>query len=238
MDPYLRTKEDIISCALRPGDIINENALAAKYDVGRMTIREALQALRHDGLIESVPRVGYIVSTVTVKEVVDLFGVRAIVEPAAVAAAAENATAEEVERIQGLAKTELESEDDEIYIVLNRKNSEFHCAIAEASHNQLLAWIQTYIMERLERVLNLQLDATNVRDLIIEQHRPLAEAIASRDSERAREIALAQVQVSRQRVIEAVFEGALSSDLSVGLSIGSLGSQGRRPASETPRDST
>lgn len=217
MDTYARIKEGIISCTLRPGDIVNESDLAGKYGVGRTVVREALQALRHEGLVESVARVGYIVSPVTVKNVVDLFGVRAIVETAATALAAENATPEDIERIRALSQTDLKLEDRGSFVALNRRNSEFHRAIAEASHNRLLASMELYIMERLERLLNLQPDIIDIAERMTEQHRALATAIGSQDARKAREIALHQIETSRQRVLEAVFQGDLSADLSIAL---------------------
>lgn len=208
MDPYLLLKDEIITCSLRPGDIVNEGETAKRYGLGRTIVREALQALIRDGFVEAIPRVGYIVSPVTVKDVVDLFGVRAIVEGAAVALAAANASPEEIERLRALAPVKGPGQDEINLRSLNRRNTEFHCAIAEMTHNRVLAAIQCSTMERLERLFNLDVPtaATEVMGRMTRQHQVLADAIAAGDSEKARQIALHEVELSRQRVMEAIVE--------------------------------
>lgn len=240
--PYLQIKQDIISCRLRPGQITNESECAARYRVSRTVVREALQALRHEGFVESVPRVGYVVTQLTVKEFLDLFGARAIVEPAAVALAAENAGAEEIERIRELAEAELQWEGEETYATLNHKNSEFHGTVAGAAHNLVLASIQVSIMEKVERLFNLRtvdglgelwsgwrgpltLQQLTVRlaDRQHEQHVAIADAISGRDGRKAAEIALLQVEASRQRVLDSMFGDTLTAGLSVGRPVESSG---------------
>lgn len=209
MDPYVRIKEEIITCTLRPGDIVNESQTANRYGLGRTVVREALQALIRDGFVQVIPRVGYIVTPLTVKDVVDLFGVRAIVEAAAVGLAAANASPEEIERLRVLVQIDGSAQDEINLRSLNRRNTEFHCVVAEITHNRVLAAIQSSIMERLERLLNLDLPtaASEVMGRMTRQHQVLADAIAAGDSEKGRQIAMHEIELSRRRVMEAIVEG-------------------------------
>jgi DNA-binding GntR family transcriptional regulator len=217
MDVYQAIKEDIVTCNLRPGDMVNESELAAKYEVGRASVREALQDLIHDGLVESVPRVGYRVSAFTVKDILDLYGARAVLEPGIAALAAENATREEISRIRSVADAGFRLAEGESHTVLNRRNSDFHQAIAEASHNIILASIEATLLEKLERLFNLHvlgLDSTDVPPEVTDkQHRDIADAIASRDSQAARDMALVQIEASRQFLFRYLFEGELGADV-------------------------
>jgi DNA-binding GntR family transcriptional regulator len=220
MEPYLRIKDEIISCSLRPGDIVNESETASRYGVGRAVMREALQALVRDAFVEVIPRVGYIVSPLTVKDVVDLYGVRTIVEPAAVGLAAANASTEEIDRLEELIQLGGLPQDEISLRSLNRRNTEFHCAIAELTHNSMLAAIQTSTMDRLERLFNLglPLGVDETVAAMTRQHRVLAEAIAAGDSEKGRQIALHEMELSRQGVMEAVLRGNVASNVTVSVS--------------------
>lgn len=67
--------EEISSGILRPGDQIEEAALAEKYALSRTPIREAIRAMVAIGLLETRPRKGAIVRILTAKELLDLFEV-------------------------------------------------------------------------------------------------------------------------------------------------------------------
>ena len=215
MGVYLRIKRDILECTLAPGQIIRESQAAAEYGVGRTSVREALQGLAHAGLVKAIPRVGYVVSGISVKDVIDLFGVRAIVEPAATRLAAENASSDEIDRLRALAEPGPVLDGKENHVVLTRRNSAFHHAIAECSHNGLLAWIEFHIAERLERVLNLRSDIPDIAERMTEQHRALADAVARGNGQEAWQSSLDQIETSTKRVLEAVFEGPVGDELSI-----------------------
>jgi DNA-binding GntR family transcriptional regulator len=208
MDPYQTIKDEIITCRLRPGDMVNESETAHRYGLGRAVVREAFQALVRDGFVEVIPRAGYIVSPLAVRDVMDLYGVRAIVEAAAVGLAAANASPSEIERLQALAQTEAPPLDQIDLRTLNRRNTEFHCAIAEATHNRVLAAIQSWTMERLERLFNLDRPtaAVEVMGRMARQHQVLVDAIAAGDSEKGHQITLQEIELSRRRVMEAIVE--------------------------------
>ena len=50
---YRTIKDDIISCALQPGEDISEGVLAARYQLGKAPIRSAMLRLRQEGLVVS-----------------------------------------------------------------------------------------------------------------------------------------------------------------------------------------
>ena len=66
---YNEVKEAIVSGALRPGDIINEGRLATQYGMSKTPVREALCLLSFLGLLSPMPRTGYIVSPVTIRDI-------------------------------------------------------------------------------------------------------------------------------------------------------------------------
>src|SRR5687768_9965606 len=62
---------------LRPGERVNEQALAQQLGVGRNSAREALRSLERTGLIRIVPNRGAEVRKVSLEEALDLYDVRA-----------------------------------------------------------------------------------------------------------------------------------------------------------------
>ena len=73
---YHKMYEDIVSGNYAPNDIITEAILIAKYKVSKSPIREALIELCKDGVLQSLPRLGYQVVPVSLKEVLDVIDFR------------------------------------------------------------------------------------------------------------------------------------------------------------------
>jgi len=69
-------EERIFSGELPPGGKVNEKALADELKISRGPIREALSALRHEGLIDIIPNRGGFVSSLSMEEVFDCYDVR------------------------------------------------------------------------------------------------------------------------------------------------------------------
>jgi DNA-binding GntR family transcriptional regulator len=58
---YRRLEDMIVTGELAPGAVLSESALAARLEVGRTPVREALQRLAREGLVTVLPRRGVIV---------------------------------------------------------------------------------------------------------------------------------------------------------------------------------
>jgi DNA-binding GntR family transcriptional regulator len=85
---YRLIKNDIVTCKLAPGQMIGQAALTQAYQVGVTPIREALRQLAQEGFVQSVPRMGYIVSLITVQDIEEIYEMRMILEVSAVRMAA------------------------------------------------------------------------------------------------------------------------------------------------------
>ena len=85
---YRTIKDDIISCALQPGEDISEGVLVTRYRLGKAPIRSAMMRLRQEGLIVSRGRQGNAVSAVTLRDVQEIFQLRLVLEVTVVRLAA------------------------------------------------------------------------------------------------------------------------------------------------------
>lgn len=74
---------------VRPGDRLNPDELAAQLQMSKTPVRDALQGLKLEGLVEVVPRVGVFVKKMTAQESTDVYRLKMAVEPLAASLAAE-----------------------------------------------------------------------------------------------------------------------------------------------------
>lgn len=201
---YELLKEEIITCVLQPGQQIAQTQLAEKYQVGTTPVREALQRLVHEGLVQAVPRSGYVVSHITLSDVRELFELRNVLESAAVRMACARASEQQLAWLADHASFSYKYSDHADYVRFLARNHEFHCAIAAMSGNQRLTDTLSRVLAELNRVFHLGLDLRDSADEMRSEHIVLAEALSRRDAEQAAAIVNAQIARSIQRVQEAL----------------------------------
>jgi DNA-binding GntR family transcriptional regulator len=139
----------IANGSLKPGQHLVESDLAEHLGVSRQPIREALQRLQADGWVELRPAYGAFVHTPAVEEVVQLLGVRSVLEAYSAHGAALHATKENIARLWELqdAGVAALAEDDERALV--EANSALHKYIVEISGNKVLAELISQVERRV-----------------------------------------------------------------------------------------
>lgn len=81
---YAKLREDIFEMRLLPGDQITETDIATYFEVSRTPVREALQRLQSDGLVQGYVRGGWEVVPINLKRFEDLYEFRKLIEVHAV----------------------------------------------------------------------------------------------------------------------------------------------------------
>lgn len=97
--------DEIVAGALRPGQWVSENELAARLGVSRSPVREALRGLAREGIVEVRPRRGTIIAELSAEDADGLYRARELVESEMFRLAIENATDADVEKIAGIVAT-------------------------------------------------------------------------------------------------------------------------------------
>ncbi|HLH25177.1 MAG TPA: GntR family transcriptional regulator [Chloroflexota bacterium] len=201
---YEALKQDILTCTLAPGAQIFEAELAARYGTSKTPVREALNLLRQEGLVQVLPRRGYLVAPVTLRDVQEVFQLRLLLETAAAELAAEHITEDGLCQLKALVGVRYTYRDRASYARFLRANREFHVAVAEASGNRRLAAFVAKLLEDMERILHLGLDLRDSAEEMAAEHQELVDALLKGDAELARRVVTEQLQNSRKRVLEAL----------------------------------
>lgn len=204
---YAELKRDILSCALRPTQVVYEAELAQRYGVSKTPVREALNTLRQEGYINVVPRRGYIVAPISIQDVQQILNLRMILEPVAAELAAQHATAEQLHQLRRLTqRTEAQSRPHAFSL-----DRAFHVAVAEASGNPRLARYVSTILEEVERVYNVCEGMNGSPRPGQDRRSALVEAIMKNDPQLAREIMVETIQDARTRVLELLLSTSMPS---------------------------
>src|SRR5215208_2101778 len=154
---YERIHRDIISCAIQPGSEISENELATQYKLGKAAVRVALTRLSHDGLVRAIPRRGYMVTAVTLKDIHDVFELRLMLEPPAARIAAGKVNTQRLREYDEIYKEGYQPGDPRTTGRFLEANKAFHVTIAEAANNSRLAAAIEQLLDEMTRLLHLGL---------------------------------------------------------------------------------
>lgn len=202
---YQTLKRDILTCQLPPGARVSEQSLADRLGLGKAPVRTALAQLRRDGLVVSVPQVGYEIVQVTLRDAAELFDAREVLEVASVRRAVARVTADQLDRLGALARVECSIGDRPSVEAYLNANDEFHRLLAVASGNAYLAGLLSATLDRLDRILYL--GHLNSVALGIEndgRHALLVERMRHQDEDGAVAILSAHLTKARQRVFAAL----------------------------------
>jgi DNA-binding GntR family transcriptional regulator len=183
----------IVSGDLNPGERIIESKIAKQLGVGQPTVREALVALEHQGLVVRKSNQGCIVTELTRAEVVHILRIRSELEVLAVELAVENATDENVRALLAITdkmKAAARERDIEGFFAHDFR---FHETLWRQSGNTFLPKLLAQLMLPLLAFLfirNLRKNSTIDMNASAQAHVEIAQAILTRDKQVARRIAL------------------------------------------------
>ena len=196
---YIRSK--ITAGDYPPGFRLKERELSTELGISRIPIREAVRDLSTEGFVTLHARRGAVVTELKREDLDDIFEVRLALEVTECVLAARRATDEEIARMRACVAAADEAVERGDRGAVDVANGEFHDVLVEMGHNPVLRQVLEPLRNRLQWLLRQNEDVT----AICREHREIAEAIAARDVERARELAHVHVETSRRVASDVLF---------------------------------
>jgi DNA-binding GntR family transcriptional regulator len=189
---------------IAPGERLNEAGLAQRMGTSRGPIREAIRTLTGIGLVVAVRNKGVFVRQISVREMLEIYELRAMLFGMAAQHAAEHLS--EPQRLQfeelldGMDAA-CEAGDGQTYYVLNLR---FHALLlsqwpnqrAQEAYENHAKELHLYRRRYFNAPINMRRSNT--------EHRRIFEAIASGSKDRAFKLAQSHVQQGRQRLLSSL----------------------------------
>ena len=182
---YADIEEMIVFLKLAPGSAISEAELSNHLGIGRTPIREALQRLARERLVQILPRRGIIVSGVDVSGQLRLLEVRRELERLIATSAARRATDAERARFRELAAAFEQAAKVNDDVSFMRVDRDFNVLCSAASHNEFAANAMSLMHSLSRRFWYIHYKQAANMPLTAKLHADIARAIAAGDEERA-----------------------------------------------------
>lgn len=182
VDVYDMILDAIDTGIYKPGDRLVESELAERFGVSRTPIREALQRLETQSLLERDGR-SMIVASLDHNQMAELYVVRRELEGLAARLAARHATVEEVAVLRDMVRSDNRLVKDPA--ALSRANRRFHQQIHLASHNRYLVQQLDLVHRTMALMATSSLAAEGRGEIAQSEHDGIVAAIEARDEEAA-----------------------------------------------------
>lgn len=172
----------IIHGALQPGERLVELDLARQMGSSQGPIREALQRLERDGLVERRARSGSFVTPILIDEMYELFSIRSSVEGFAIRRAARQMSPSQLDELQTLLERMRSAARQDDMAGLVEHDMEFHRRICEWSASPTLLQVWTPLYTQIQRFVT-QTHKRYFHNLleIADTHQPLVEVLRNGD---------------------------------------------------------
>ena len=175
----------------------------------------ALTRLAHDGLVRAIPRRGYMVTAVTLKDIQDVFELRLMLEPAAARMAAGRINAQRLRTLDEACREGYQPRDAKSVSRFIDATKAFHVAIAQATGNLRLARAVEELLDEMTRLLHLGLGLRNRSQEMQHEHRALVKALVRGDGGTAERVCREQIESTRNMVLSAILTNSSVVNLAI-----------------------
>jgi len=192
---YWILRDWLITARLAPGEFLSEQDLAARCRTSRTPVREACTRLMQDKWLSRIPRKGFMVTPISVRDIIDMYEYRKVLECFAAEKVAATATPGQIEELRSIVTPETAPRANLAEIL--RANTQFHRRLSELAGN-----------ERVTSQLQLTLGYVSRLDTLCTQtvpgwigHANILKAIETHHAAEARNAMEVHIDSSRDKMI-------------------------------------
>ncbi|WP_431324326.1 GntR family transcriptional regulator [Rhizobium sp. YTU87027] len=215
---YETLRNEILSLALPPGQLLDETTLAERFDMSRSPVREALIRLGADELVVTLANRSTIVAPIEVATFPKYVEALDIAQRMNTRLAAALRTEADLKIITKRLKSFEAAVKTGNHLAMSEANKEFHMAIAHAGKNQYLASFYEKLLSQGQRMLHLHfeyLERTHEGYLLTDEHALMLNAIRDKNVDLADELAHAHTRQFQDNFINFMREN-YTTDVALG----------------------
>jgi DNA-binding GntR family transcriptional regulator len=199
---YERLHDAMRHANLQPGEPLSETRISKALGISRTPVREALQQLAQEGLVQVIPGRAVTVAAPSTQEVLDAIHVRQLLEPELVRLAAEMFSDDALEILHAVVQELERAAESGDRIAWSKADSLFHETLSNNCPNRLLGQL---VLQARNRVHQPTIDEQTGAPRLVErteQHRQVVEAILARDGQTAERLMREHIEQLRQSMFK------------------------------------
>ncbi len=201
---FERLRQSILDGYFKPGQRLVERTLAQELGTSRTPVREALRKLELEGLVSRRSPQGIVVSTISLKDMMELFNIRSVLEGLAAQLAATRITSSGERRLKQLLVQMEECVEKGEVDKLNLLHTKFHEALYRAASSPHLYQMLSTLREHIARMTRVGYAVAGRLKAATAEHRQILEAVLERKAQEAELLAKQHIENSKQAFLQAL----------------------------------
>jgi DNA-binding GntR family transcriptional regulator len=174
----------IVERRLMPGTKLVEQQIADVFEVSRTVVRQALNQLSRDRLVDLEPARGAFVATPSIEEAREVFQVRRLIEGGMVRQLAAQITDRQLDELRAHLRDERQAVNRSDVSGRTRLLADFHVVLARMLGNEVLAELIADLLSR-SQLIALMYQSSHSAEHSQAEHGEIVEALARRDGRAA-----------------------------------------------------
>lgn len=180
---YEHLRTEIVSGHLAPGTRVVELDVASTMDTSQGPVREALQRLEREGLVEKRSHSATFVTNVSIDEMYELFSIRSVIEGFAIRRTVERITPEQCDQLEQLIEAMRTAGQNDDMLTLTGHDLQFHRLLCQWSGSGTLQRSWNPLYSQTQRfVVSTHKDYFASLIDIADTHRPIVAALRGHDA--------------------------------------------------------
>lgn len=176
-------RRSIVSGGLKPGEQILQDALAERYGVSRVPLREALKILEGEGQVTYQPHRGYFVTELDVDDLREVYRIRDLLESEAARLAVPQLSEADLDRLAEAADSVDRADQSGDLVAMTAANRDFHFTLLAGAGMPRLVRLSRVLWDATDAYRSLYYANADHRRLVHDEHRSVVAAARAHDAE-------------------------------------------------------
>jgi DNA-binding GntR family transcriptional regulator len=224
-------RSEILYGDITPGSRLSQQSLAERFGVSRIPVRDALQILAGEGLVQPASNATAVVTGISVAELQELYELREAVEPLATQIAVPNVGRADLLTMRKQLEIMEVHADTRTWLAAN---TEFHAAIYKHANRPLMIELVERLRGLTDRYMYVHLEVVGQTEHLVSEHLGILTAVESGDAALAARLTREHLATSHDFILTYLLENQAAS----GGSMDSLTGLHARRASRAARAAT
>jgi GntR family transcriptional regulator, rspAB operon transcriptional repressor len=194
-------QEKILTLEIEPGLAISEADLIKRYHWGRTPLREAVQRLAEQSLLQIIPRHGVVITPLSVFEFVEVMEAMAMVIGPSASLACSHLTGDEILKLEASIRTSELAASTVDFITIAAQDYEFHRTLANATRNRYLCRYLLHLHQVATRFNLASWKRDSSAEFSLKEHYRILDALHHHDEVEVRTVMLEHIENASKRVM-------------------------------------
>jgi DNA-binding GntR family transcriptional regulator len=199
---YQKIREAVTFGILRPGERIVETKICETFKVGRTPLREALRQLQMEGFVDVLPNKGAIISTVSIRDVDEIYSIVGLLEGYATEMATKLMGPTDKRELKAIQNDLKKAGIKKDYRKWLEKNTLFHGYFPNVNGNLHLSKVASSLRDRIFRYRFIAITIPGHIEEYIRAHDEILDAVTRKEAEQAGKLMREHVFYVKEVLVE------------------------------------